>query len=92
MVKSFNSTVPTLIAIALATPALSQTKGMDQKYCNALVEAYQKSHTGHKMQGNLPRSLEITNAIEGCRSGNTASAIPTLERYLGDRKVALPAR
>lgn len=92
MIKNFNRIVPTLIAIAVATPALSQTKEAEQKYCNALVEAYQKSEGGHKMQGNVPRSLEITKAIDGCRSGDTASAIPTLEKYLRDQKVALPAR
>ena len=93
MIKSFNLTVPTLIAIALAAPALSQTKDADQKYCNALVAAYQKeAQGGHTRQGNVPRSLDITVAIDDCRSGNTASAIPTLEKYLRNQKVALPAR
>jgi hypothetical protein len=92
MIGSFNRVVPTLIAIAVATPALSQTKEADQKYCNALVEAYQKSEGGHGMQGRAPRSLEITKAMDGCKSGDTANAIPTLEKYLHDKKVALPAR
>jgi hypothetical protein len=92
VIKSFNWVVPTLIAIAVATPALSQTKEADQKYCSALVEAYQKSEGGHKMQGSTPRSLETTKAIDACRSGDTASAIPTPEKHLRDQKVALPAR
>lgn len=92
MIKNFNWVVPTCIAVAVATPAFSQTKEADQKYCNALVEAYQKSEGGHKMQGSTPRGLEITKAIDGCRSGDTASAIPTLEKHLRDQKVALPAR
>ena len=56
------------------------------------MEAYQKSEGGRGMQGRTPRSLEITRAMEGCKSGDTANAIPTMERYLRYRKVALPAR
>lgn len=93
MIKSFNLTVPTLIAIALAAPALSQTKEADQKYCNTLVATYQKEMEGsHSRQGNVPRSLDITVAIDDCRSGDAARAIPMLEHYLSDHKVALPAR
>jgi hypothetical protein len=40
MMKSFNWAAPTLIAIAVAMPALSQTKETDQKCCNASVEAH----------------------------------------------------
>jgi hypothetical protein len=91
MIKSFNWVVPTFIAVALAMPAFSQTKEADQKYCNALVQAYREQR-GHFMQGNVPRSLELTQAMEACKSGDTASAIPTLERYLRGEKIALPAR
>lgn len=92
MIKRLDWVVPVLIVAALATPAFAQTKESDQKYCNALVEAYHKSEGGHGMQGNVPRSLEITKAMDGCKSGDTASAIPTLEKYLRSQKVALPAR
>lgn len=88
--------VSTLIATALATPALSQTKEADVKYCKALVEAYREwlAGPGHAQVklGNVPRSLEVTNALEGCKSGDTASAISTLEKHLRDHKVALPPR
>jgi hypothetical protein len=94
MIKHLNWIVPALIATALATPALAQTKEADQKYCNALVEAHHKlvEGSGDRMQGNRPRSLEVSTAIEQCRSGETAKAIPTLEKNLRDQKVALPAR
>ncbi|MBI2742264.1 MAG: hypothetical protein HYX38_37715 [Rhodospirillales bacterium] len=91
MIKNFNWVVPALIAVAVATPALSQTKEADQKYCNELVQAYREQR-GHWMQGNIPRSLELTRAIEACRSGDAASAIPTLEKYLRVEKVGPPAR
>lgn len=91
MIKNLNCVIPTFIAVALATPAFSQTKEADQKYCNALVQAYREQR-GHWMQGNVPRSLELTRAMEACKSGDTASSLPTLEKYLRDQKVALPAR
>jgi hypothetical protein len=73
LMKNFNLAGPALVVIALATPALSQTKEADQN-CNALVEAYRTSEGGHGMQGYVPRSLEITRAMEGCKSGDTANA------------------
>jgi outer membrane PBP1 activator LpoA protein len=81
-----------VIATALATPALSQSKEADQKYCNALAETYLKSHGQSRERGNLPISLEITQAMDACKSGNTASAIPTLEKHLREINAALPSR
>lgn len=93
MIKSPHWVVPILIAAALAGPAFSQTKEADQKYCTALADAYKNSHgQTHGMQMNSPQSLEVTKAMDGCKSGDTANAIPTLEKHLRELKVALPAR
>jgi hypothetical protein len=43
-----------------------------------------KSEGGHEMQGSTSRSLEITKTIDGYRSRDTASAIPTLVKCLRD--------
>ncbi len=86
--------VSALLAGTVATPVLSQGNEADQRYCSALVQTYQKSRgqTQASNQGNLPISLEITKAIDGCRSGDTVGAIPTLEKRLRDLQVALPSR
>ncbi|MBX9942489.1 MAG: hypothetical protein K2Y40_00275 [Reyranella sp.] len=92
MNRWINLASSTAIVAALTSPALSQSKEADQRYCNALAETYKKSHGQTVERGNLPISLEITKAMDGCQSGDTASAIPTLEKHLRELKVALPTR
>lgn len=83
-----------LVAGTTAAPALSQSKDADQSYCMTLVQTYQQTRgqTQMRNQGFLPISLEITKAIDGCKSGDAVRAIPTLEKRLRELEVALPPR
>lgn len=93
MIKGFNWAVPALVVVTLATPALSQNKEADIKYCNALSDAYKKSHgQTHGMKTTSVESLETTKALDGCKTGDEAKSIPTLEKHLTELKVGLPVR
>ncbi len=81
-----------IVGLSLTTPVFSQTKEADQRYCNALVNSYKQAHGQVLMRGNQPISLEITKAMEGCQRGDTAGAIPVLERHLRDMRIDLPPR
>ena len=92
MKNKFTYLMTMIAGLSIAMPALSQTKEADQRYCNALVNSYKQAHGQVLMRGNQPISLEITKAMEGCQHGDTAGAIPVLERYLRDMRIDLPPR
>jgi hypothetical protein len=76
---------------AFARPA-SQS---DQAYCNKLANIYQRyigrsfdSHRGYWGSGDLDSDF----AVSECEKGDTADAIPTLERELENNGFTLPKR
>jgi hypothetical protein len=76
-----------LIASAAAVMALPQAtaaqSAVDNRYCSAL--------TG-KFAGFLVTNNKVIQAIQQCRNGQSAEAIPVLEAALHDANVALPPR
>ena len=88
-----------LIAVAGLSlwPAVSsaQTTSGDLAYCRALSQIYVR-YIGHDWQYG-DRQMFIANndaqvAVAKCEQGETAFAIPVLERELTKNRFALPAR
>ena len=83
-----------LMAPAYAAAAVPMTPG-DLAYCQALSSRYVR-YVGHdEFSSRRLRdrgSIEAQVAVSQCRSGNSAAAIPVLERALTNAKVELPAR
>jgi hypothetical protein len=88
-----------LIAVAGLSlwPAVSsaQTTSGDLAYCRALSQIYVR-YIGHDWQYG-DRQMFIANndaqvAVAKCEQGQTAYAIPVLERELIKNRFALPAR
>ena len=88
-----------LIAVACLSllPAISsaQTTSGDLAYCRALSNIYVR-YVGHDWQYG-DRQMFIANndaqvAVAKCEQGDTAGAIPVLERELIKNKFTLPAR
>jgi hypothetical protein len=84
---------PVALAFAIAVPTAAVAQSSDASYCAALTQKYQQ-YVGQSETRRGARNPDATvnNAIEQCRSGNTASAIPILEKALQDAKVELPPR
>lgn len=83
--------------IALPFAASAQTSNRsDLAYCEALSDTYVRyighdennSHRGRYVRGNLESQV----AVAKCKAGDTAAAIPVLERVLTANKFTLPAR
>jgi hypothetical protein len=78
-------------------PAISsaQTPSGDLAYCRALSQIYVR-YIGHDWQYGEKQRLSSNNdaqvAVAQCEQGNTAAAIPVLERELIQNKFTLPAR
>ena len=78
-------------------PAVSsaQTTSGDLAYCRALSNVYVR-YVGHDWQYG-DRQMALANndaqvAVARCEQGDTAGAIPVLERELIKNKITLPAR
>jgi hypothetical protein len=88
-----------LIAIAgaslLPAVASAQTPAADLAYCRALSDIYVR-YIGHDFQyGNYARrraNNDAQVAVAKCEQGETAFAIPVLERELIANRFSLPAR
>jgi hypothetical protein len=88
-----------LIAIAgvslLPAVASAQTPAADLAYCRALSDIYVR-YIGHDFQyGNYTRrraNNAAQVAVAKCEQGETAFAIPVLERELIANRFPLPAR
>lgn len=93
-----NKLVPALaIAVMMATlPAYAQGGGSsaEQKYCAALSDLYQRYVGNPETEPrNVRRNdADAEEAMTQCRRGNTAAAVPVLERKLTDNKITLPQR
>jgi hypothetical protein len=88
-----------LIAIAgvslLPAVVSAQTPAADLAYCRALSDVYVR-YIGHDFQyGNYARrraNNDAQVAVAKCEQGETAFAIPVLERELIANRFSLPAR
>lgn len=88
--------LPVVASLALP-PAAQAQRGdhtADMRYCARLSDLYIR-YVGRSETG--PRAPVRPDAVGGtaltqCKEGNTAQAIPTLERKLLDAKVSLPLR
>ena len=93
-----NKFVPAIaVAVMMASlPVYAQGGGSsaDQKYCAALSDLYQRYVGNPETEPrNVRRNdVDADSAITQCRRGNTAAAIPVLERKLSDNKITLPQR
>jgi hypothetical protein len=82
-----------ILAVAALLPTVAAGQTSDQNYCNALAQKYQ-AYVGNMSVGRSPNpgTLDAQVAIEQCKAGNTAAAIPVLEKKLRDARVDLPPR
>jgi hypothetical protein len=66
----------------------------DLRYCSALSELYMRYVGNPELRPSSIRRNDVTadTALAQCRAGDTASAIPVLERKLVDNRFTLPAR
>jgi len=76
-------------------PAFPSAAGPDVAYCQALSNLYAR-YIGHDWQyGNYSRKRANNDAqvaMTQCQRGETAAAIPVLERELRANKITLPTR
>lgn len=74
------------LATVLLAP-LAHAQGDDKAYCTQLSELYRRyvqNATGRRVD------VEALGALEDCRKGNAAAAIPVLEKRLRDAKITPP--
>ena len=79
--------------LAMAFPLMASAQGNDVAYCMALGEAYE-TYTANMTRGRsvMPEPADARIAMEQCKTGNTAAAIPVLEQKLKNARVTLPPR
>ena len=77
-----------LVAVLMALPtATDAAQGDDKAYCAQLAAMYRR----YVQNGPGRRvDVEATAALEDCSKGNTATAIPVLEKRLRDSGFSLP--
>ena len=84
-----------LLAMALAacSPLAALAQGGDAAYCKALSEKYE-TYLANMTTGRSPQpdSVDGRVALEQCKVGNSAAAIPILEQKLRNAKIDLPSR
>jgi hypothetical protein len=76
---------------AIALPQIASAQSADQRYCSAMSSKYQQ-FAGFSANRAQPANGQVNVAMEQCREGQTAQAIPVLEAALHDANVALPPR
>lgn len=95
--KLFHQCLLGVVAASLPAAAFAQSPARsDAAYCAALSETYVR-YIGHDEDNShhllyLHGSLDAQVAVVQCKQGNTAAAIPVLEKQLLNQKFTLPAR
>jgi hypothetical protein len=81
------------MALAVCSPLAALAQGGDAAYCKALSEKYE-TYLANMTTGRSPQpdSVDGRVALEQCKAGNTAAAIPVLEQKLRNAKIDLPPR
>ena len=83
-----------LAAVTAASAVTAvQAQDHDASYCKALAEKYE-TYLNNMTSGRSPQqdSVDGRVALEQCRKGKRAAAIPVLERKLRNAKIDLPPR
>jgi len=78
------------VAATFGSIGYAQDLAKDQAYCRKLVDAYTLG--GMDRGGSLPHSVDLSVAIDQCRSDNPEPAIPVLQKRLRDAGFDVPAR
>jgi hypothetical protein len=76
-----------LVACSLWLPAAAGAQGGDKAYCAQLSDLYRRyiqNAPGHRFD------VDASLALENCQKGNTAAAIPVLEKRLREGGFSLP--
>jgi hypothetical protein len=78
-----------MMAVALPSEAFAQEGGDDMNYCAKLAALYRRY-----VQNSPGRQYDAEAAVaqDDCQKGNTAVAIPILERKLRESGFTLPSR
>ena len=79
------------LALLAAAPVSAQGTMTDREYCAALSANYNR-YLGQTARTNTFPDVAAANAIVDCERGNTAAAIPVLERKLRNAGFTLPVR
>jgi hypothetical protein len=81
--------VLSLLVLVLAPPGAADAQGDDAAYCAALSTLYRRY-----VQNSPGRQYDAEAAIaqDDCRKGNTAAAIPILEKKLRESGFTLPEK
>jgi hypothetical protein len=75
------------VLAALASAPLAQAQGDDKAYCAQLSDLYRRfvqNATGRRVD------VEALVALDDCKGGRAAAAIPVLEKRLRDAKITVP--
>ena len=82
-----------LAVTLVACSPLAALAQSDAAYCKALSEKYE-AYLANMSTGRSPQpdSVDGRVALEQCRAGNSAAAIPILEQKLRNAKIDLPSR
>lgn len=75
------------VAATFGSIGYAQDLAKDQAYCHKLLDACTLAGGG-----SLPQSLDLSVAIDQCRSDNPEPAVPVLQRRLRDAGFDVPAR
>jgi hypothetical protein len=82
------SALALVVGAGFAASSSAQDLTKDEAYCRQLVDTYRPSHDG----GPWSESLDLSVAVDQCRSGNPEPAIPVLQKRLRDLGYTVPAR
>lgn len=84
-----------IVVVLAGLPAEAQVKGAfpDQRYCEELSQLYMRYIGNPETQPRNVRRNDAAadEALAQCQKGNSAAAIPVLERRLLDNGFTLPA-
>jgi len=76
-----------LVIVASDPLAMARAQGGDQAYCAQLTELYRRyvqNAPGRRFD------VEASVALEDCKKGNAAEAIPVLEKKLRENRITPP--
>ncbi len=83
--------LPISAALLLLSPLGARAQSDDKAYCEQLIVPINRYVQTPYDRGGAP-DIEISEAINQCRSGTPAKGIPVLERKLRNNGFTLPKR
>ena len=86
--KTMTLTVGSILAAAFL---LAGNASADTKYCDALVQTYERQLNIGSAKSRPPVGLETRHAVEQCKAGDIRG-ISALEKALENAKIPLPSR